>query len=532
MYRLLIVDDEPFLVEGLRMLFENAERYEFEIYTALSAKDALRVLERTRMDIVISDIHMFGMDGLELLETVKRLWADCRVIMLTGYSDFEYVQTALNSGADAYVLKTQDDTQLLSAVDKCIAALEDVRCKASLAELANQALRDSVPLLQRELLNDLLHGVSNDAVSRAKRFADYNILLNPDKGVFLVGARLDGDCAAGFSTISQINTVLTHFSSPKTVSVFTSWENRYILWVLQFYARTEQPADAYSYISEVLDIVQQRCAEVFDIRVSMICADGEATWEELPAAYQKMRRLLTYALPAEGAMAVGSEKFFDDRNTVMPGADFGAMTAALQCQKKQVFDEQLTIFCHAQRHSPYPERLKAHHEFCAMILEYLQGANRTEEFLSAFDGLFILETPLPENQALLEQSLGRLTQWLFSFPAEDLTAKRNAQLLQTLHTYIAAHVDADLSLPALAQTVFLSPVYLSRLYKQLTGSNLSEYVQSVRLKHARSLLEHSSVRVSDIAYQSGFESAAHFSRTFKKAFGITPQEYRNSIFAH
>ena len=106
------------------------------------------------------------------------------------------------------------------------------------------------------------------------------------------------------------------------------------------------------------------------------------------------------------------------------------------------------------------------------------------------------------------------------------------QLIQRLHTYIADHVAEDLSLSALAQTVFLSPVYLSRLYKQLTGSNLSEYVQSVRLEHARSLLEHGAVRVSDIAYQSGFESAAHFSRTFKKAFGITPQEYRNSISTH
>ena len=144
MYRLLIVDDEPFIVEGLRMLFESASRHEFEIYTALSARDALTVLDCTRMDIVISDIHMFGMDGLELLETVKRLWSDCRVVMLTGYSDFEYVQTALNHGADAYVLKTQDDAELLSAVDKCVGMIEDARCTVSLTELANQAMQSSM----------------------------------------------------------------------------------------------------------------------------------------------------------------------------------------------------------------------------------------------------------------------------------------------------------------------------------------------------------------------------------------------------
>ena len=521
MYRLLIVDDEPFIVEGLRMLFESASRHEFEIYTALSARDALTVLDCTRMDIVISDIHMFGMDGLELLETVKRLWSDCRVVMLTGYSDFEYVQTALNHGADAYVLKTQYDAELLSAVDKCVGMIEDARCTVSLTELANQAMQSSIPLLQRELLNDLIHGASNEPAARAKKFAEYNILLNPDKDVFLVGARIDSSTDTDFNTISQVNTVFTHFSG---------WDNRYILWVLQFYGQSIP--NAARYISEILDIVQQRCADIFDTHLSMICTDGEKAWEALPAEYRKMRRLLTYALAAEETMIVGNEKYFDHGDAVPSCVDFSAMKAALQCQRRELFDAQLMLLRQTLWCAPYPERLRVHHDFCSMILEYLQGTNRMEAFLSAFDGFSILEAGLPENRIAFEQVLTDMTDWLFSLPPEDLSARRSAQLIQRLHTYIADHVAEDLSLSALAQTVFLSPVYLSRLYKQLTGSNLSEYVQSVRLEYARSLLKHGAVRVSDIAYQSGFESAAHFSRTFKKAFGITPQEYRNSISAH
>lgn len=245
-----------------------------------------------------------------------------------------------------------------------------------------------------------------------------------------------------------------------------------------------------------------------------------------------MRRLLTYALTAEETMIVGNEKYFGDGNAVPICADFSAMKAALQCQRRELFDAQLMLLRQTLWCAPHPERLRVHHDFCSMILEYLQGTNRMEAFLSAFDGFSILEAGLPESRSAFEQALTDMTDWLFSLPQEDLSARRGAQLIQRLHTYIADHVAEDLSLSALAQTVFLSPVYLSRLYKQLTGSNLSEYVQSVRLEHARSFLEHGAVRVSDIAYQSGFESAAHFSRTFKKAFGITPQEYRNSISAH
>ena len=327
-----------------------------------------------------------------------------------------------------------------------------------------------------------------------------------------------------------MNTVFTHFSAPKTASLFTSWDNRYILWVLQFYGQSIP--NAARYISEILDIVQQRCADIFDTHLSMICTDGEKAWEALPAEYRKMRRLLTYALAAEETMIVGNEKYFDHGDAVPSCVDFSAMKAALLCQRRELFDAQLMLLRQTLWCAPYPERLRVHHDFCSMILEYLQGTNRMEAFLSAFDGFSILEAGLPENRIAFEQVLTDMTDWLFSLPPEDLSARRSAQLIQRLHTYIADHVAEDLSLSALAQTVFLSPVYLSRLYKQLTGSNLSEYVQSVRLEYARSLLKHGAVRVSDIAYQSGFESAAHFSRTFKKAFGITPQEYRNSISAH
>lgn len=75
----------------------------------------------------------------------------------------------------------------------------------------------------------------------------------------------------------------------------------------------------------------------------MICTDGEKAWEALPAEYRKMRRLLTYALTAEETMIVGNEKYFGDGNAVPICADFSAMKAALQCQRRELFDAQLML---------------------------------------------------------------------------------------------------------------------------------------------------------------------------------------------
>ena len=112
MYRILVIDDEPIIADGLYELFAQDETFALEVHKVYSAPDALKLLDRLRIDIVLSDIKMPGMNGLELLTQIHRRWPFCHVIFLSGYSDFEYVQKAMQLGADSYILKSQGDDRV------------------------------------------------------------------------------------------------------------------------------------------------------------------------------------------------------------------------------------------------------------------------------------------------------------------------------------------------------------------------------------------------------------------------------------
>ncbi len=102
-FRLLLVDDEPHVTGALSLQLEARE--DLDVYIANSAAETLNVLRKTRIDLMVSDIRMPGMTGLELLSRVQKEQPDCKVILLTGYADFNYVYEAMRQGAAGYVLK-------------------------------------------------------------------------------------------------------------------------------------------------------------------------------------------------------------------------------------------------------------------------------------------------------------------------------------------------------------------------------------------------------------------------------------------
>lgn len=122
-YRLLLVDDEPHVIEDIAMLLEEACDYSLDFYRAYSGREALRLLDEGRMDLVISDIEMQGMNGLQLLEEIHKRWPDCPVAFLTAHPNFSYVYQAIQNRAANYILKTESDDVL---VEKIVRLLDEI----------------------------------------------------------------------------------------------------------------------------------------------------------------------------------------------------------------------------------------------------------------------------------------------------------------------------------------------------------------------------------------------------------------------
>ena len=227
MLRILLVDDEKEILDWLRELFLEQQQVPLEVFAANSGSAALKVLNTIRMDIVLSDIRMPGMTGLQLMNRIRDTWPDCRVLFLTGYSEFEYVYTAIQQESVGYLLKTEDDAVILDTVVRVAREVEAARQAERERLLLTTVVEQAKPHLKREyLLRSMVGNRSEPEMSRRgwmnrhvserdgpnqdllKRAVEetgnpkHGLQIQPDQPVYLLSGRLDslfvhrGDCLA------------------------------------------------------------------------------------------------------------------------------------------------------------------------------------------------------------------------------------------------------------------------------------------------------------------------------------------------
>ncbi|MBP1990092.1 response regulator transcription factor [Paenibacillus eucommiae] len=139
-WQVLIVDDLPIIVDSLAQLMERYKPVQFDVRKAYSGEEALQALSG-KTDIVISDIKMPGMDGIQMLEAIRPQWPRCKVIFLSGYDEFEYVQKALTLGAFDYVLKADGNEKVFAAAERAVSVLEREDDERNILERTKEQLR-------------------------------------------------------------------------------------------------------------------------------------------------------------------------------------------------------------------------------------------------------------------------------------------------------------------------------------------------------------------------------------------------------
>lgn len=149
-WQVLIVDDLPIIVDSLATLIERYEPIQFEVRKAYSGEEALQALSGVELDIVISDIKMPGMDGLELLEAIRPQWPHCKVIFLSGFDEFAYAQQALTLGAFDYVLKAEGNEKVFAAAERAVAVLKQERDERRKLERTKKQLQQLRMMMDKQ----------------------------------------------------------------------------------------------------------------------------------------------------------------------------------------------------------------------------------------------------------------------------------------------------------------------------------------------------------------------------------------------
>jgi len=553
MYRMIVVDDLPIIVDRLVRLIGEQEQLELEIYKAYSAYEAIDILKKIKIDIVLTDIKMPGMEGIELLREIRQYWPKCKVIFLTSYEEFHYAKSAISGGGFDFILKFENDDVILNAISKAVSALNDEYAAMRQLHEAQMQRREAIPLLQEQMLYNLLYG-KGDSRRSQEQFRELGIQLNVGMPVHVLVGRVD-DWAAIIGTpdrkllLYAARNVTQELLNVSIVMVSVTVDESRFVALIQPKAcvtaelRDEWPDDvwerAFAFVFESIPSIQSACRDLLKLSFSFVLGEKPVLLNQLPESFEYLRSLfLSHA-------GVVRELRLTDRDA----ADANSPSAVATQHKMQSF-----VIRKIERLGHFLENgIKT--EFDTLYEEIMGDTARRDvtgflklevyhSLASVFLSYFRLHPPAPALIAKAE--LGKLTQanpadlsWgemkvYFAAMAEHIFEHKvetkepgKENMILWLNDYIEKHIAEDLSLTRLAEIVHLNSVYLSRLYIQATGVGISDYVNMCRLEKSKDLLKNTHYKIYEITGMVGYDSALSFIRFFKKQMNMTPQEYRN-----
>lgn len=537
MNRLLVVDNEPNIVRGIKLMLEEEAPYDLDIYGVYSSEEALRLLGRMKIDIALLDIRMPGMNGLELQESIIRQWPHCQVIFLTGYDDFTYVQAALRGGSVDYILKTDGDEAIIQAIGKALNVLSHSLEADRLMEQARQKVLQSISALQKEWIQRTASGLTP---VRQKRLDELNIPLLANRGALTVIARIDSWPAHYTEEDRElmdyaIQNIAGEYWAECRI-VISSQDTGTLIAFLQSReaAAGEEEAQWTRYVHGQLELIQNACKQYLHLSVSFAAGSRIVPWPEIADQFAELRQLLFFGFGQRSEMLLTDhvKLNFDmdqegDRTVLKASSKLKQLLAAdlgSECLIRREFAELAELSRGLLHNQVFLYEM--YNGLAYFLLSTINQHAKWSELTASgqFDKLYSLNSHDSWEEALqyLQDAIERL------LSARDRESEADTHALVTkLKSHIETHLDEELSLVRLSEIVYLNPTYLSRLFKQQAGQGISQYITELRLNRAKALLLDSRIKIYEVALKVGFDSATSFGRFFKRELNMTPQEYRD-----
>ncbi|MBP3965886.1 response regulator [Paenibacillus lignilyticus] len=552
MYRLLIVDNEPFIVESVLDLFERQAIPELELLSAYSSAEALGCMRTVKIDIVLSDIRMPGMNGLELHREIIKYWPRCKVIFLTGYNDFDYIHEAMRNGGVDYLLKTEGEEAIVASVQKALTALsEAVEAEAYIAK-SKQQMQAMTPLLQKELLMELVQGgsLANGALSRS--FEEADIELDPTKPVVAMIGRIDNwkEDTRPFDKslyLFAIQNIAKEYLAAKVQFISFDFERKTkLLWLIQPEEQTgtlsaaelaELEQRCLIFLKGTAEMMQDSCSVLLKLNLSIAIGASFKAWERISEQFEHLQQLLNRGLGLSQQLLLieptititSADQIEHDQRKQLKKLNL-LHTLLENGQKEQFMAEYVGIMTALTECAAAKNAIKTEVYF-TLVSIFLSYINRWE-VQSEVGGRVNLGkmTALDchDNWKEVVDYFYKLAEALFEHKQAG-KGNQEHDVIRMVQRYVQQNLAGDLTLNRIGDVVGHNPSYLSRLYKQVTNEGLSDYIMTARLAKTKELLEENRLKIHEISTSVGFLSEQSFFRFFRKALQMTPQEYRDSV---
>lgn len=506
MIKLLIVDDEPVERDAIRLMVNTSLPNIEVVGEANNGFDAVKLFSQLDPDIVIIDIQMPGMDGLEAIQEMLKGGTRIKFIIVTSYSKFEYAQSAVKLGVKDFLLKPTSVDELIATLTKLTAEIEESKREDDSKKSFEEKMSDIQKLLHKDFFATIKEGIYNEEIPRIfnllqTHFHEGCVYLLKGKGinrlivdrailqVKRLGFKEFNDYVGGETTLVIVN------SDPAKKLVHTTLGS-----YLESYLRS---LGIYDCFIAVGSLEQDGAALPLSYKQALHVANGNH-YEELKIEERGDNSEL--------------QPFLNKIVPVILACDWDSAQLLLK-----EYHATLSNLINGD-----PLLLSLHyHQVGVMIKQRI--AQDLRPFSLRQEDLFYkmpakgnlsVEEVFEETQGALEEIIERIA--LIRGVLENPLNSRVAEFLE-------ANYHRDLSLEELANQFEMSIYQIGRLIKEITNSTFSEYLTHIRIERAKELLKERRLTIKEISWEVGFNSQHYFARVFKKYVGLTPSEYERGV---
>lgn len=533
MYKVLIIDDEPIIRKGLSNIINWNQHGCVICGEAQDGVAGESLIREMKPDIILTDIRMPRADGFTMLREIRALVPGSKVIILTGYRDFNYAQEAIKLGAFDFILKPTKIEELTSVIRRAVGALDMERNREDEMKRFKALYEKNIPLMREKLLYNLLHGLYTDEAEVSSLMERLDLKF----GKFMLGLidnenRDDRDGYTlqlyQFGIISTLEEIL----SGEFSLITTALNSRRIVFAVKSPTDGELNRER---LHQKLAYLQEMIENCFSFTVSIALSTIGQGCGDIPVKFRECREALEHRFYLGGNALIS----YDDLGAFFRASDHYSLEA---CQKRlldhiRAGNSELAVetveairSCVSELRTEDKVYIKSFYLSVLAAVSSLNGSIATDgdenpgryDITDLYTMVEKCENVVELNDILREAALSA---------AENINRYNRANmtlLVKSAVDYLNEHYCEPITLGEVAAKLYVSSYYLSRMFKKEMNRNFVDYINELRIEKAKELLAGVQYKTYEVADAVGIPDAHYFSKLFKKYVGMTPTEFRES----
>lgn len=535
--KMIIAEDEQSFREGILTLVDW-KLYGIEIAgEAENGRQALEMIHNNPPDLLLTDIRMPHLSGLDLIREAKAAGHDFRSVLLTGYDEFEYAKEAIKLGVSDYLLKPCMPHDIVRVILELKQKIEDSENEDKAVNALNQSWNRNIHLLKNQILSQWIQQPLMPLENRANVMNEVELTLLPGQiqvGIIRIDANKGPNAAASKRDLELIRYALLNITGETLrplyegkLEVFRHGDE--MLWIGNYPDHATLDA-----IGSAMKMLQCNLESYLKLSISISISSAQASVDFAHIGYQEALEAMEgrfYQGRGGIFFYAGADKPHTSKTSILDDPFLHRMEKDLLVslqneQYEQAVDAIEASMSHIRSNSGY-SKAEVHLRSTSLILELQKFAKERKVASIEWQDSFVnWMEQIPNMETLDDCSV--VLQKIVQSIVEAVSKQKS--LHRTVHAtieLIKQRYNTNLTLELAAKETFVSNSYLSSLFKQELGVNFLDYLHQYRVEQSKELLKQS-YKIYAVSKLVGYQEERHFSSTFKKWTGLTPRQYQKN----